>query len=60
LGLAESAPPFSHGAFHELAGGRFLVDSYHCSPQNVATGKLSVEMFERLLAKVKRRLDRPR
>lgn len=57
LRLAHPAPPFSHAAFYQVGSGRFLVDSYHCSPQNVATGRLSADMFKRLLAGVKRRLD---
>jgi uracil-DNA glycosylase len=57
LGLARPRPAFSHGSFVAVGGGRFLVDSYHCSPQNVATGKLSAEQFQRLLAEVKHRLD---
>ena len=57
LGFAPKHTPFSHGAFHESGDGRLLVDSYHCSPQNVATGRLSTEMLERLLAEVKGRLD---
>jgi uracil-DNA glycosylase family 4 len=49
-------PKFSHGSFFPIGGGRSLADSYHCSPQNIATGKLSADRFERFLSKVKRRL----
>jgi len=45
---------FSHGAEHELAGGRLLIDSYHCSRQNVnrriISGGMLRETLERALA----------
>jgi uracil-DNA glycosylase len=56
LALGQSALPFSHGASHVL-DHKLLVDSYHCSRQNMATGRLSVQAFERLLAQVKRQLS---
>jgi uracil-DNA glycosylase len=43
--LRASKHPFSHGAEHTLAGGRWLLDSYHCSRYNTNTGRLTPEMF---------------
>ena len=40
-----AAHPFAHGAVHPLPGGRYLVDSYHCSRYNTNTGRLTAEMF---------------
>lgn len=40
-----AAHPFAHGAVHALPGGRFLVDSYHCSRYNANTGRLTRAMF---------------
>jgi uracil-DNA glycosylase family 4 len=36
---------FAHGAEHELARGRWLVDSYHCSRYNTQTRRLTPAMF---------------
>jgi len=41
---------FAHGARHELADGRTLIDSYHCSRYNVNTRRLTAEMFEDVFA----------
>ncbi|OHD07587.1 uracil-DNA glycosylase [Sphingopyxis sp. RIFCSPHIGHO2_12_FULL_65_19] len=40
-----AAHPFAHGAVHVLPGGRYLVDSYHCSRYNTNTGRLTAAMF---------------
>jgi uracil-DNA glycosylase len=53
LDLPRPGPAFSHGSFFAIGNGRFLADSYHCSPQNIATGKLSADGFERVLRDVK-------
>jgi uracil-DNA glycosylase len=39
---------FAHGAKHVLSDGRLLIDSYHCSRQNVNTRRLTPEMFEKI------------
>ncbi|MEQ8604384.1 MAG: uracil-DNA glycosylase [Marivibrio sp.] len=50
--------PFAHGARHDLSGpaGRplMLFDSYHCSRYNTNTGRLTPEMFEAVLADMRR------
>ncbi|MFH1464528.1 MAG: uracil-DNA glycosylase [Pseudomonadota bacterium] len=45
LGLRRAAHPFAHAAEHALPGGRALLDSYHPSPHNSSTGRLSWEAF---------------
>jgi uracil-DNA glycosylase family 4 len=55
-GLKRARYPFSHGAIHELPDGIVLADSYHCSRLNTNTGKLTVEMFEAVIAALSRRL----
>lgn len=45
LGMRLSAHAFGHGAVHRLAGGRRMVDSYHCSRYNTQTRRLTPEMF---------------
>jgi uracil-DNA glycosylase family 4 len=45
-GLRQSACAFSHGACHELAGGRVLIDSYHCSRYNTQTRRLTFDAFQ--------------
>jgi len=37
---------FAHGARHSLPNGLTLFDTYHCSRQNMNTGRLTTEMFE--------------
>jgi uracil-DNA glycosylase len=46
---ARPRPPFAHGAVHELPGGLHLVDSFHVSQQNTFTGRLTADMFDRVL-----------
>jgi uracil-DNA glycosylase family 4 len=47
--------PFAHGAELPLAQNRWLIGSYHVSQQNTFTGKLTAEMFDRVLDRVARR-----
>jgi uracil-DNA glycosylase family 4 len=46
LALEKSRFPFRHGALHHLPGDVLLADSYHCSRQNTATGRLTPAMFQ--------------
>lgn len=48
LGHRQAAFPFAHGAVHRLSDRLTLADSFHCSRYNTNTGKLTVEMFERV------------
>jgi uracil-DNA glycosylase family 4 len=57
LGLKKSAFPFAHGARHDIAGGRVLFDSFHCSRYNTNTRRLTAEMFQAVFAAIKRELD---
>ncbi|HEY6238435.1 MAG TPA: uracil-DNA glycosylase [Thermoplasmata archaeon] len=53
-GVARPKVPFAHGACAPLGPGRPLVfGSYHPSPQNTNTGRLTPEMFRRLMTTVK-------
>lgn len=45
LDLRPKDHAFAHNAVHELGGGRFLLDSYHCSRYNTQTGRLTEPMF---------------
>jgi len=56
LNLRRISYSFAHGAVHELPGGIVLADSYHCSRLNTNTGKLTVEMFELVIADLADRL----
>lgn len=58
LGLRAAAFPFAHGAAHALAGGRLLVDSYHCSRYNTNTGRLTAAMFDDVFRTVGAHLSR--
>jgi uracil-DNA glycosylase family 4 len=58
--------PFRHGARYDLPAPRFagaqarrlwLFDSYHPSQRNTQTGLLTTAMFDRVLRRVRRRLD---
>lgn len=48
---------FSHGASYKVDSDRWLVDCYHCSRPNVATGVLTNEMLESTLNRVRGLLD---
>jgi uracil-DNA glycosylase family 4 len=49
LKLKRGAFPFAHGSRHALPDGPLLFDSYHCSRQNTNTGRLTTEMFEKVV-----------
>ncbi len=57
FGHRKSHHAFGHGALHQLPGGPLLADSYHCSRYNTNTGRLTVEMFEAVFAKLTARLN---
>ena len=43
--------PFAHGTVHRLHTGYTVIDSYHPSPLNTASGRLTPDMLEEVLAK---------
>ena len=49
LGQKKSAFPFAHGAVHTVTPSVTMVDSYHCSRLNTNTGRLTAEMFARVV-----------
>jgi uracil-DNA glycosylase family 4 len=50
---ADGAKPlFAHAATYPLAGGRWLIASYHPSRQNTQTGRLTPAMFDQVWALV--------
>ncbi|MEN8259039.1 MAG: uracil-DNA glycosylase [Pseudomonadota bacterium] len=57
FGLKHSEHPFGHNRVHELPGGRYLVDSYHCSRYNIQTRRLTAEMFREVFRTAVRYLD---
>ena len=44
---------FGHGAEHQLDDNLMLVDSYHCSRYNVQTNRLTTDMFDAIIARLK-------
>lgn len=52
LDLKQKDYPFGHGRCHQLAMGRWLVDSYHCSRYNTQTGRLTESMFHDVFDKI--------
>jgi uracil-DNA glycosylase family 4 len=43
---------FDHGARHVLARGLTLYDSYHCSRYNTQTGRLTPDMFRKVVTAI--------
>jgi len=56
LALRNADFRFAHAAEHVLAGGRLLVDSYHCSRYNTNTGRLTATMFHDVFDRATRHL----
>jgi len=54
LELPPSRYRFAHDQIHELPGGRWLVDSYHCSRYNTQTKRLTPQMFKRAVRRAKK------
>jgi len=52
-----AAYPFRHGAEHRIGPIVTVVDSFHCSRLNTNTGRLTTEMFEDVIAGVRRHLE---
>lgn len=50
-------PRFGHGATSQLGNGVTLIASYHPSRQNTQTGKLTVEMFDRIFQQARELLE---
>ncbi len=51
--IVKARCPFGHGALHHPPGGLPLLDSFHVSQQNTATGRLTISMFDRVLEQAK-------
>ena len=58
LGHRRAEHVFGHGHRHAVGDGLQLYDSYHCSRYNTNTGRLTVEMFEAVMADVRDAVDR--
>lgn len=56
-GLKRSAFAFGHGARHVLGNGLVMYDSYHCSRYNTQTRRLTAEMFETVVGRIREELD---
>jgi uracil-DNA glycosylase family 4 len=59
-GAPRSAHPFAHGAEHRIVLGdrpRVLLDSFHPSPLNTQTGKLSRAQFHAVFTRAKALVD---
>ena len=50
-GLRRSQYPFAHAREHCLEEAQYLIDSYHCSRYNTATGRLTAPMFRAVVAR---------
>ena len=48
---------FCHGASYKLPNKVYLIGSYHPSPRNVNTGKLTFEMMTKLFSKIQKELQ---
>ena len=58
LGYKKSEFKFAHGAQHFLSRHNIILyDSYHTSRYNINTGVLTAEMFEKVIAAIREKLD---
>lgn len=57
LGLKAGDYRFGHAVVHDLPGQLTLIDSYHCSRYNTQTRRLTEQMFQRVFADIRQRLD---
>lgn len=58
--LVKARHPFCHGQFHKLEDQVLpLLDSYHVSFQNTNTGRLTKNMFDRILTRVRELAEIP-
>ena len=48
---------FAHGAVYRLPNKIYLIGSYHPSPRNVNTGKLSFEMMTKLFGNIRKEFE---
>jgi uracil-DNA glycosylase family 4 len=56
--LSGAMPKFAHGARAPLAGGRWLLGSYHPSQQNTFTGVLTEPLFDRVFESARKLIAR--
>lgn len=57
LGLRQREYPFKHGALYQLANGKAIMDSYHCSRYNTQTKRLTEAMFDAIFRRIKEELE---
>jgi uracil-DNA glycosylase family 4 len=57
LNLKLSAFIFAHASYHELRGGRRLIDSYHCSRYNTQTRRLTEPMFQAIFQQIRQLIE---
>jgi uracil-DNA glycosylase len=55
-GVPIGSPKFAHGSVHRFPGTPVLYSSYHPSPRNTNTGKLTPAMLREVLVRIKRDL----
>jgi uracil-DNA glycosylase family 4 len=60
LDLKQSDYKFGHANYFQLPGGRYLVDSYHCSRYNTQTGRLTEKMFHDVFRLIDNLTDKKR
>ncbi len=53
LGLKETGFPFRHGAVYRPGGHPVLASCYHCSRQNLNTGRLTPAMFAAVFRQIR-------
>ena len=54
--LKAKSNKFKHGKVHYINSNLIMLNSYHCSRYNINTNRLTIEMFDKIIKKISKRI----